>query len=92
MSICCLYSMSSSNVTLDVHHHGDFTSGPNLKYIGGRVEENRDFDTDLLCFRDFDDFAKKCEYDLNCIVCYKTIGLNFRQGLGLCMMIVLLGR
>lgn len=47
----------STYVTICLQHHGDFTTGPNMNYVGGMVELIPDFDTDLLCFRDLEDFA-----------------------------------
>ena len=75
----CFYSMST-NVTLYLHHHGDLTSRPNVRYVGGRIEVIHDFDTDLLSFRDFEEFAEKYGYDASSIVCFKTNGKDFSDG------------
>ena len=69
----------STFVTINLHHYGDFTSAPNMEYIGGRVDVCPGFDTDLLSFRDLEEFAEKYDYDPNCIVCFKRNGKTFEQ-------------
>ncbi|KAL8112935.1 hypothetical protein AgCh_020304 [Apium graveolens] len=54
-----LRGISMSKVHLYIHHHGDFTPIPNVKYVGGEVDVLEDFDTDLLSFRHLDEFAGK---------------------------------
>ena len=46
-----------------IHHHDDFTPHLNVKYVGGEVDVIYYFDTDLLSFRDLDEFAAKYKYD-----------------------------
>ena len=54
-----------SKVSVHVHHHGDFTPHPNVKYVGAEVDVIEDFDTDLLCFRDMEEFAANLIWNKN---------------------------
>ncbi|KAL8113628.1 hypothetical protein AgCh_020812 [Apium graveolens] len=68
------------STTIYLHHHGDFTPPPTVTYVGGRTEVIKDFDSDLLSFRDLEDFAIKYEYDVNALVYFKCDGHNFKDG------------
>ena len=72
-----------SKVCVYVHHHGYFTPHPNVKYVGGEVDLIEDFDTDLLCFRDLDEFAASYKYDPSDLVYFKNDGRTFKSGLRL---------
>lgn len=69
--------------TLYLRHHGDFTSAPNVTYIGGQVEIIRNFDTDVLSFRDLEDFSEKYKYNSNALVYFKCDGHTFSKGIRL---------
>lgn len=69
-----------SKVSVYIHHHGDFTPHPNVKYVGGEVDVINDFDTDLLSFRDLDEFVAKYKYDPNDLVYFKNDGRTSKSG------------
>lgn len=60
-----------STTTVYLHHHSDFTSPPNVKYLGGKVKVIFNFYTDIMSFRDLEEFGKKYCYDANSLVYFK---------------------
>ncbi|KAL8099046.1 hypothetical protein AgCh_031661 [Apium graveolens] len=69
------------STTLYLHHHGDFTSPPTITYVGGKIEVITEFDSDLMSFRDLEDFAQKYDYDVNSLVYFKCDGFSFSEGI-----------
>lgn len=73
-----------SITTVYLHHHGELTSPPNeVKYLGGKVDVIPNFDTDVMSFRDLEEFAKKFCYDANSLMYYKSDGHSFSGGTSL---------
>ncbi|KAL1827009.1 hypothetical protein ACET3Z_005421 [Daucus carota] len=72
----------STTTTLYLHHHGDFTKPPNVKYVGGKTEIIKDFDADLFSFRDLEEFAEKFAYDVSSSLGnFKCNGYSFEKGM-----------
>ena len=72
----------STTTTLYQHHNGDFTTPPNVKYIGGKTEIIKDFDCDTFSFRDLEEFAEKYAYDVaSSLVNFKCDGFSFEKGM-----------
>ncbi|WOG81872.1 hypothetical protein DCAR_0101027 [Daucus carota subsp. sativus] len=72
----------STTTTLYLHHHGDFTKPPNVKYVGGKTEIIKDFDVDMFSFRDLEEFAEKYAYDVSSsLVNFKCNGYSFEKGM-----------
>ncbi|KAL1816134.1 hypothetical protein ACET3Z_018708 [Daucus carota] len=70
----------STTTTLYQHHNGDFTTPPNVKYIGGKTEIIKDFDCDTFSFRDLEEFAEKYAYDVaSSLVNFKCDGFSFEK-------------
>lgn len=79
MNAC--YSMF---MDIEIHHHGTFTSDArNPRYIGGYIDVIKQFDIDLLSFRDLDDFADNYGYSAECLVHFKNDGKNMCNGMRL---------
>ncbi|KAL8119233.1 hypothetical protein AgCh_016667 [Apium graveolens] len=69
------------STTLYLHHHGDFTPPPTITYVGGKTEDITEFDSDLMSFRDLEDFAQKYDYDVNSLIYFKCDGFSFSEGI-----------
>lgn len=70
-----------SEVNLFVYHHGDFSGDAlNCQHYGGIIDMIPEFDTDLLSFRDLEDFARDYNYNHNSLVYYQYDGHSFAKG------------
>lgn len=68
-----------STVNIELHHHGKFLDYPECYYIGGNIEVLNDIDTDLLSFRDLENWAKLYKYNSNCLMYLKNDGHSFQN-------------
>ncbi|XP_074341116.1 uncharacterized protein LOC141678662 [Apium graveolens] len=79
-----LNACDSMLMNIEIHHHGRFNSDArNPRYIGGYIDIIKNFDTDLLSFRDLDEFAEKYHYSAECLVHFITDGENMGNGMRL---------
>ncbi|WOH13968.1 hypothetical protein DCAR_0933482 [Daucus carota subsp. sativus] len=70
----------SSLMNIEVNHHGKFPPQPLCYYIGGKCDLIPNVDTDLLSFRDLDDWAIQFGYNSESLVYFKTNGHDFSNG------------
>ncbi|KAK1382942.1 hypothetical protein POM88_020677 [Heracleum sosnowskyi] len=67
-------------INIEVNHHGEFAPQPKCYYIGGRCDVVENVDSDILSFRDLEDWAAMFNYNPECLVYFKNNGHDFANG------------
>lgn len=67
--------------SIKVHHGGEFNTGPNKEYVGGRIDDVDGLDSDLMSLHELDSIAHYLGYGPPIAFHFRVPGLSLDMGL-----------